>query len=287
MAAGEEALLRNPGLERVLEWQAQEQPTAAWAKRYGTQEEFETAIDFLRNSEQAWNEEQALLRQAAAREQEQKIALMTQEAEQQKLKAENAALRNHKRFLSALAVLLPLLVIATGWAIWQMNVAQRETQAARIDRQKAEAEAMRSTQLLERLTNSEKAKRAFLAGDVATIRRFATNSSTPEIAFGARRNALGWKTADGKPVYRYELYPLPESIAGPLHSASQISYYLNHATFREKLLTAGPTNGFIASYTGWGCLTAVYVLIEYADPERPPDVTSYDCVAYLDHSANG
>lgn len=290
---GEEAPLRNPGLERALEWQAQERPTVAWARRYGTEEEFQTAIEFLRTSEQAWTEEQARQREATRREQEQEIALKTREAEQQKLKAENAALRNHKRFLSALAVLLPLLAIAAGWAGWQMRIAQGERDAAEVSRQqalaaqqneevarkKAEAEAIRTAQLLERLTNSEKAKRAFLTGDVETITRLAaagTSASAGGLEFGARLSPLGWKTADGKPVFRYELYPLPESLKGSLKTATQISYYMNHPTFRDKLLTAGPTNGFTASYQGWGCLSKVYVLIEYADPKKLPDVTWYN-----------
>ncbi len=283
---GEEALMRNPGLSRALEWQAQERPTPAWAKRYGTEEEFQTTMDFLHASERAWTQEQDQQREAARREQEQQIAIMTQEAEQQKLKAENAALRNYKRFLWALAVLLPLLLIAAAWAGWQMNIARKEAAAAEVARgetelarQKAENEAMRTAQLLERLTNAEKAKRAFLAGDMTTIRSIASNANLPGVVFGAKREALGWKTGDGKPVYRYELFPLAESLQGPLKSAMQISYYLNHPTFREKLLTAGPRNGFTASYNGWGCLSVVYVLIEYSDPERPPDLTWYDCIA--------
>jgi len=280
---GEEALLHNPGLERALEWEKQERPTEPWARRYGAAEEYRTALDFLRASEKAWIEEQDREREAARREQEQKIALMTQEAEQEKLKAENAALRNHKRFLSSLAVLLPLLLIAAGWAGWQMNVARKEAQAAEAARQdaevarnNAEAEAKRTAQLLERLTNSEKAKKAFLTGNVDAIKAFAGAGNVGGLEFGARSTALGWKTEDGKRVHRYELYPLPESLAGPLKSATQISYYMNHPSFYDKLLTAGPNEGFTASYQGWGCLTRVYVLIEYADPERPPDVTSYN-----------
>jgi energy-coupling factor transporter ATP-binding protein EcfA2 len=288
----EEALLRNPGLERALEWEKQERPTEAWARRYGTPEEYRTALDFLRASEKAWNEEQEREREAAKREQEQKIALMTQEAEQQKLKAENAALRNHKRFLSSIAVLLPLLVIAAVWAAWQMNVAQKEAQAAREAefqawkaneaaqqaQKNAEADAKQYKDLLDRLSNpDQKAKRAFLTGNVeAIISLAATGANAGGFEFGARKSPLGSKTADGKQVFRYELFPAPESLRGPLATATQISYYMNHPTFQDRLLTAGPRNGFTASYQGWGCLTKVYVLIEYADPERPPDVTWYN-----------
>ena len=222
---------------------------------------------------------------------------MTEKAQQEQLKAENAALRNHKRFLSSLAVLLPLLLAAAVGAGWQMMLARDQAAIAEAARVKEEAakrqaqaaeqqavtEAKRSAQLLQRLTNAEKAKRAFLTGDVAEIWRLAAaEANDATVKFGARRSPVGWKTGDGKPVYRYELFPLPESLIGPLKSATQISYYMNHSTFQTKLLTAGPPDGFTASYQGWGCLNKVYVLIEYADPERPPDVTWYDCLAALD-----
>ncbi|MBE2259817.1 MAG: AAA family ATPase [Rhodobacteraceae bacterium] len=281
---GEEALLRNPGLERALQWLAQERPFSAWAKRYGSEEEFAGTIAFLRASEQAWSEEQRRQQEAAALEQEQQIARKTRESEQERLKAENTALRNHKRFLSAIAVLVPLLLAAAIGAGWQMKIAKdeakakdRAVQAAIAAQEVARAEADRTAQLLERLTNSERTKRAFLTGDIEAIRQLARAAGkSPEMQFGATKTASGWKASDGKPIYRYELYPTPASLAGPLVSASQISYYMAHETFREKLLTAGPANGFAASYQGWGCLTVVYVLVEYADPERPPDVTSYD-----------
>lgn len=284
----DEALLRNPGLERVLEWMAQEQPSPAWAARYGSEEEFATTLAFLDTSEDAWREEQSRQREAAALEQKQQIALKTWQAEQETLKAENTALRNHKRFLRALVVLLPLLLAAAIWAAWQMNIAKdeakakdRAVQAAIAAQAMALEEADRTAQLLERLTNSERTKRAFLTGDIEAIRQLADAApKPPAMQFGASKKTSGWKTSDGKSVYRYELYPTPESLAGALASATQISYYMAHETFREKLLTAGPTNGFTASYQGWGCLTTVYVLVEYADPERPPDVTSYDmCTA--------
>jgi hypothetical protein len=77
-------------------------------------------------------------------------------------------------------------------------------------------------------------------------------------------------------VYRYEMFPSTESLRGPLKSASQISYYMNHPTFNVKLLSAGSANGFTATYNGWGCLNVVYVLIEFADADTPPQLTHYD-----------
>ncbi|HEV8487546.1 MAG TPA: hypothetical protein VGV87_28630 [Blastocatellia bacterium] len=44
-------------LERALAWKRQQNPTAAWASRYGTEEDFEIAMQFLQISELQWVEE--------------------------------------------------------------------------------------------------------------------------------------------------------------------------------------------------------------------------------------
>ena len=104
---------------------------------------------------------------------------------QQKLRAENEALRSRKRLLSALAVLLPLAIGAAAWAGWQMSVAFEQATIAAAATQRAEHEANRVRTLLERLTNSEAIKRAFLAEDGEAISRYA--SATPSGAPCARR----------------------------------------------------------------------------------------------------
>jgi WD40 repeat protein len=54
---GDAALWRNPDLERHLQWERVQQPSAAWAIRYGSAEEFGLAMEFLRASERTWLEE--------------------------------------------------------------------------------------------------------------------------------------------------------------------------------------------------------------------------------------
>ena len=54
---GSGGLWRNPELELAKRWQAEAQPTAAWAKRYD--ERFEAAMAFLERSSQEWAREQA------------------------------------------------------------------------------------------------------------------------------------------------------------------------------------------------------------------------------------
>jgi energy-coupling factor transporter ATP-binding protein EcfA2 len=285
------ALWRNPDLERALLWEREETPGAAWAARYGTREEFARAMEFLRASETAWREENERNAEAARLATEQELEMRTQREREARLQAEVGELRSRKRLLSAVAVLIPALVAGLGWALYNRNVAVEQAQIARKaaddetkqrlyaedQRQYAERERARAQSLLERLTNSNRLKQAFLSGDVETIQRIASATPPdPAFRFLTRQIALGWKMSDGRPVYRYELYPSPESLEGPLKSASQISYYMNHPTFNVKLLSAGSANGFTASYNGWGCLDIVYVLIEFADPDTPPQVTHYD-----------
>ena len=63
-----------------------------------------------------------------------------------------------------------------------------------------------------------------------------------------------------------------------------MSYFMNHPSFDQKVINAGPGNGFTGVYTGWGCLSKVYVLVEYADADRLPEVYWYDmCAKVAEH----
>jgi hypothetical protein len=274
------ALWRNPDLEGALLWERDEAPSAAWAARYGTREEFARAVEAA----------------------EHELELRTQREREARLQAEVRELQSRKRLLSAVLVLVPALLGGLGWALFnrsdaikQAELAKSETErakvqelaaknaaeTARVEARKAQEARDQSVLLLERLTNTNRLKQAFLEGDVATIQSIArATPPDPGLRFAASSTAVGWKTPDGKPVYRYELFPSPESLKGPLKAATQISYYMNHPTFTTKLLSAGGGTGFTASYTGWGCLSNVYVLIEYADPDTPPKLTQYNqCAA--------
>jgi hypothetical protein len=170
-----------------------------------------------------------------------------------------------------------MVVLALGWAKAWLNAREAQTERIRSEKEaQAASEARgRAEYLLKRLTNSERIKRAFLTNDAAAIKQLVEENSPLSTLFGARRQALGWKTGSGQSVYRWDLYPLPEALDGPLRGATQISYFMDHPTFNQKLLTAGPGDRFTASYNGWGCLSKVYVLIEYANPDTPPQAITY------------
>jgi energy-coupling factor transporter ATP-binding protein EcfA2 len=299
------ALWRNPDLERALLWEREEAPTAAWATRYGTSDEFSRALEFLRASEAAWRDEAARAARAEREAAEQEFKLRTQQDREALLRAEVRELQSRKRLLQAVLVLVPALIAGLGWAVYNRNQVARQADIAREEAaralvqekaaQQARAEAQQaaelarsearraqeardeSVRLLERLTNTNRLKQAFLTGDVATIQSAVeTAPMGPPLSFATRRNTMGWKTPDGKPIYRWDLIPSAESLPGLLRSATQISYYMNHPTFNIKLLSAGAGSGFTASYNGWGCLSTVYVLIEYFDPDTPPRVMQFD-----------
>jgi hypothetical protein len=273
--AGEAALWRNPDLERALRWEQSEHPTVAWARRYGGAEEFELAMKFLRESETAWREELRRQETEQARRYQEEIDRQTREERDKRLLAEAKAGRASRR-IAIVTTILMVVAAAAGAKAW-LNANEAKTERMRSDEaaRTAEEARARAERLLERLTNAERIKRAFLTNDATAIARYAEENSPLSTLFGARRSPLGWKMADGRPVYRYELFPLPDALTGLLRGATQISYFMNHATFEQKLLTAGVGDRFTASYNGWGCLSVVYVLIEYADPDTAPQALTY------------
>jgi hypothetical protein len=103
---GKSALWQSPDLEVALDWRAREQPTALWAKRYGSN--FAPAMTFLGASSEA----------------------------------KEAARRSRRNFFRAtvaaiLAVILSLSVVAT-YAVIEKNAAQKKEQEANDARQRAD-----------------------------------------------------------------------------------------------------------------------------------------------------
>ena len=285
------ALWRNPDLDRALLWEREEAPTAAWAARYGTLEEFARAQEFLRASEAAWRDEAERSAQEARDATERQLQARSQRETEARLQAEVGELRSRKRLLQAVWVLVPALLAGMGWAFYNQRLAAEQAllaSQAEASARKAAAiasdEALKaklardeSVRLLEKLTNSNQLKQAFLTGDVVTIRRLAEATvDDPALRFATRKELKAWKTPDGKPISQWDLLPAPEILPSLLRSATQVSYYMAHASFNVKLLSAGAGSGFKASYTGWGCLSVVYVLVEYIDADKPPRLLQFN-----------
>jgi hypothetical protein len=72
---GKRALLRDPDLQIALHWRARYQPTAAWAKRYGTNDDdFDVAMQYLDQSQQGKEAEEAK-EKAVKRQRHQRLLL--------------------------------------------------------------------------------------------------------------------------------------------------------------------------------------------------------------------
>jgi formylglycine-generating enzyme required for sulfatase activity len=84
-------------LERALRWERVQVPSAAWAVRYGSAEEFEVAMEFLRASERAWSEERRLQE--------------AQEAEKRASEQKEAASKLRRRAIAAASAAVAALIL--------------------------------------------------------------------------------------------------------------------------------------------------------------------------------
>lgn len=120
--AGKAGLLRDPELQLSVDWKKGTNPNAAWAGLYGG--EFDSAIRFLAESEQAREKEQ---REQAAR--------LRHELEQaQALAAERARSARRLRIGFAFAAILAVVAVgAAAWAIRQDAQAKRTSAQADVE----------------------------------------------------------------------------------------------------------------------------------------------------------
>ena len=195
-----------------------------------------------------------------------------------------------KLLAAALAVMLVAAGVATALALAARREAEQaarliavQTRAAESARAEAErqaaiaaSESKLAQERLKRITDSIGMKQAVLAGDRARVARYlASPDARSSLDFGASATSLGYKNPQGQTVYRFDLMPrhAPEDLR---REVAVVTYRMDHPTFHNSLLATGPERGFTASYTGWGCLANVTVLIEYVDPDRPPEIAAYD-----------
>ncbi len=130
--AGRAALWRSPELEEGLAWRAQEAPNAAWARRYGSAEDFALAMRFLERSAEQQRAERELAEQARQAQED-----AERQRREEREKWVQAQLRAGRRFrllalgMGALAVVALVLLYA----------AVDSTRRADAERANAEAQA--------------------------------------------------------------------------------------------------------------------------------------------------
>jgi hypothetical protein len=135
---------------------------------------------------------------------------------------------------------------------------------------------------LDRITGSIELRKALLSGNNDQLQKVITGVNLEiQIRFGASARNLGYKAKDGSNTYTFKMFPIENSIPGGLESIALITYYMNHPTFMNSLITAGPNSKFTGSYDGVGCLTRVTAFIEYSDINKPPTVAQFNMCKIL------
>jgi len=165
-------------------------------------------------------------------------------------------------------------------------------QKAGRDAQKAREEAERQTnyakyqytiaqEAVNRIQQSLLIRQAALSGDQEKLNGLLSKlRQNDNIQFGAVASDLHYKSG-GYDIYKFELFPRPETLPSGKDAIAFITYLADHPTFQNTLLTAGQKREFRASYTGWGCLHRIVALTEYADPIKSPTVTVFDMCKLL------
>jgi conflict system STAND superfamily ATPase len=244
-----------------------------------------------RDARRSEQERETLARQAEEQRQAIEEAGRRREAELQegqrverlqRLEVEARAGRRFKRLALALGVVLVLTVGMALVAFQQWRRANRETMLARDQAGEARRQGARAEQALEHITNGIKMKQAVLSGDRTRIGAFLDSDlANHSIRFTARREDLGYQDGLGREIFKFLLSPDRSTLPSGNSAIAVVTYRMDHPTFQNTLLTTGRDRDFTASYTGWGCLRNVIVLIEYIDPERSPEIAAYDMCAAL------
>jgi conflict system STAND superfamily ATPase len=214
--------------------------------------------------------------------------------------AEQRRAAERTRFMRLLIGILSLgmavtaTLATTAW--FQRDAAVREkanvesyAKAAEKQRAIAEEEAARAKQAealarerYDRIKAGLTLKQAFISGGADSIAEVAGRLGlvNDAVRFGTSANPQNYKV-EGRPVYDFKLFPVAGSFPGGLASIALITFKMDHETFRNTLLPAGPDRKFVASYIGWGCMRRVSVLIEYVDPDKAPQAAFFSMCEVL------
>lgn len=166
----------------------------------------------------------------------------------------------------ALGALMSAFLVVTALAIYAFH----QSRVAARERKLAEAR-------LERIVDGIELKQAFLSGNREAVDQALATAKPVKIRFEATRTPR--EVIGGQQYYEWRVFPVPETIAGGWKGLVTITYWLDHPSFPSPFFATGANQRYTASYIGYGCLRQVRVLIEYADPEKVPAITSFDMCA--------
>jgi hypothetical protein len=164
----------------------------------------------------------------------------------------------------------------------QRQQAEVQKAAAQVAQKEAQATKELAEQRLNRIVSGIKYKQLALAND-GTQKHPGLEQARPpaDIVFRATAVDLHYKN-NGKEIYQFYLGPHDMLGSDLRKRIAFITYNMNHTTFKNSLLVAGPDRKFTVSYTGWGCLTEVLAVIEYLDPDQPPQFVKFDMCANIE-----
>lgn len=231
----------------------------------------------------------ALRFEELARQRELRIEAEQRAERERRLESEARAGRRFKRLAAALGAALVLACAAAGVAVMQTRAASVNLEAAEEAQRKAVASGTYADQQravaqsrLKRIEDSIGMKQAVLSGDSARFGAYLEASKAGDrLRFTAVATSLGYRNPQGQTVYKFSLMPDKSVLTTWKQSVAVVTYRMDHPTFQNALLATGPDRDFTASYTGWGCLRNVVVLVEYVNPDEPPRIANYDMCAAL------
>jgi len=284
----------DPDLQLALNWRNQNQPNESWAARYHPA--FRLAMQFLEESSGARKAE--LDRQADAAEHKLELEKATAVAEEraQQITVKEKAAKRFRWLAIILAVVSVLVCILTIVALHQRQLARLEQEKAQDQRTTAleqEQEALQQKRIAEeteqlanqrfqRIVKSVKLRQAVLSRDQEAIKdALATTSVETHIAFSAVAKEYPYKSVQGFPTYKFQIFPAEESIPGGMNSIALITYIMDHPTFLNPLIATGPDTKFRGTYDGVACLNIVTAVIEYTDLDRPLAIAQIDMCRIL------
>lgn len=207
------------------------------------------------------------------------------------------------RWLSAALAALFLLALIALYGAWiqtnrvetQRKIAETQREIAENEQKKAEelrkiAEKERAAvieaqkvanQRLQRIVDSIELRQAVLSKDKDALKQKYQTSVETEIQFKATAKAYPYKSVGGLPTFRYQLFPDVNSIPGGLKSVALITYIMDHPSFLNRLISAGPDSRFTGTYDGVGCLPIVTAVIEYTDINKPLTIAKINMCGIL------
>lgn len=241
---------------------------------------YEIFHDILATAMLDWKRRYALRQEIVEKEQARTMEVAKEEAERARLKRlVNDRTRQLRWVIGALMVFTFGSIYAATVAWQEREEANKQKDLALSAQQDMHKAKELAEQRMNRIVTGIKYKQLALASDggsLDNIPGLEPSGSEGDITFRATAKYQGYKQSDGKKVWRFTLGPQEPSGSELNKRIAFITYRMNHSTFKNSLLVAGPDRNFTASYLGWGCLVQVLAVIEYVDPDQPTRFVKVD-----------